>query len=514
MRAPIGIQIRRRRTALKISQAALARAVGISPSYLNLIENNKRVVGGRLLLRIAERLNIDIDRLSGDAEQRTIQALEELLTDPVLSDMEMDAASVRDLVARHPEAAIAITRLHRAYVDSIADMEAYANRLKSDPLLSHMLHQVLNRIAAIRSSAEILSSVADLTAPERERFLGTINNEAQDLTGVLRKLVSYFDQTSSRQKNISPLRELEDAIIAANNHFPKLEDLALLLRQDIQSGGPPSESDLSHALSERFGISCRIGEEFTGQHTFDPETKRLGFSVSTTAATRRFQMCRLYAEHAARELLDDETGRLGLTSEEALRMAHRALSSYVAGAMVMPYDAFLNDAEDRQYDIDLLGHIYEASFEQVAHRLVTLRKKGADGVPFGFLRADAAGRLTKRFPLPGLVLPALGHGCPRWPIYTAPSTGTIVRQIAEFTSGSRYLLIAKTVAKRVSAYQEQPVRFTIMLACDVLHADRTIYGRGLDLHGTTNRVLVGPSCPLCTRDHCEHRQEATRFPAP
>src|SRR5690606_41579263 len=88
MRAPIGIQIRRRRSALKLSQAALARAVGISPSYLNLIENNKRVVGGRLLLRIAERLDLDVDRLSGDAEQRAIQAIEEMLSDPLLSGLE------------------------------------------------------------------------------------------------------------------------------------------------------------------------------------------------------------------------------------------------------------------------------------------------------------------------------------------------------------------------------------------------------------------------------------------
>lgn len=190
MRAPIGIQIRRRRTALKLSQADLARAVGISPSYLNLIENNKRVVGGRLLLRIAERLNLDIDRLSGDAEQRTIQAIQELLADPILTGIELDSASIRDLVARHPDAAIAMTRLHRAYVDASISTEAYANRLKSDPLLSDMLHQVLNRIAGIRSSAEILFSVPELTDAEQDRFLRTINGEAQDLTGILKQLVS------------------------------------------------------------------------------------------------------------------------------------------------------------------------------------------------------------------------------------------------------------------------------------------------------------------------------------
>ncbi len=511
MRAPIGIQIRRRRTAVSLSQAALARAVGISPSYLNLIENNKREVGGSLLLRIAERLNLDIDRLSGASEQRMIQAIEELLSDPVLSGLELDPASIRDLVARHPEAALAMTRLHRAYIDSIAGIEAYANRLKSDPLLSQMLHQVLNRIAAMRSGAEILSSVPDLTETERARFVGTINREAQDLTGILRNLVSHFEQTASRQKAVSPLRELEDAIIAANNHFSELEELAVLLRREVERSGAFSESYIAEALQQRFGINCQISHEawgVTGQHNFDEGSRTLWFRGSTTAATRRFQMCRLYAERAADELLDEQISRLRLTSGEARRLARGAMSSYVAGAMIMPYEAFLADAEARHYDVDLLSHIYGASFEQVAHRLVTLRRKGAEGVPFGFLRAEPAGRLTKRFPLPGLVLPALGHGCPLWPIYAAPGTGKVVRQIAEFTNGARYLLVAKMVTKRVSAYQERPVVFTIMLACDILHADRTVYGRGLNLSDSSNCVPVGPSCLLCTRQDCEHRQDA------
>lgn len=514
MRAPIGIRIRRKRKSLGLSQAGLARAAEISASYLNLIENNKREVGGKLLRRIAERLNLDIDQLSGDSEQRTIQAIRELLFDPVLLGIEFDPASIPDLVARFPEAALMMARLHRAYADSNAEMEAYANRLQSDPLLSEMLHQVLNRIAAMRSSAEILSSVPDLRESDRARFVGTINEEAHDLTGTVRKLVSYFDQSASRQKAVSPLRELEDAIIAANNHFPELEDLAVSLRQEIELAGAFVETSLSQALQQRFGVSCRRWQEtgrMAGQHKFDAESQVLWFQGSTTTATRRFQMSRLYAEQAAPELLDEQCRKLGLTSHEATQMARRAMSSYVAGAMVMPYRSFLDDAEARLYDIDVLSHIYTASFEQVAHRLVTLRRKGAEGVPFGFLRAEPAGRLTKRFPLPGLIFPGSGHGCPLWPIYSAFGSESVVRQIAEFPNTARYLLVAKSVAKRVSAYQERPLVFSIMLACDILHADRTVYGRGLDLSTPYNRVPVGPSCLLCIRQDCQHRQDAAPF---
>ena len=160
-----------------------------------------------------------------------------------------------------------------------------------------------------------------------------------------------------------------------------------------------------------------------------------------------------------RNLLDDQCRKLGLTSDEATQMARRAMSSYVAGAMVMPYGSFLEDAEARLYDIDVLSHIYTASFEQVAHRLVTLRRKGAEGVPFGFLRAEPAGRLTKRFPLPGLIFPGSGHGCPLWPIYSAFGSDSVVRQIAEFPNTARYLLVAKSVAKRVSGLSGAPSRF-------------------------------------------------------
>ena len=83
MRAPIGFRISNRRKSLKISQVALARLVGISPSYLNLIENNKRDIGGALLNRVATQLDIDIDELAGRTEQKLLQDLEEAFADPM-----------------------------------------------------------------------------------------------------------------------------------------------------------------------------------------------------------------------------------------------------------------------------------------------------------------------------------------------------------------------------------------------------------------------------------------------
>src|SRR5690606_21732029 len=202
MRAPIGIRIRRKRLELGFSQAALAREVGISSTYLNLIENNKRAIGGKLLLRISERLDLDLEALSGSNEARSIQVIEELLADPVMRGIRIETNAIRDIVAHFPEAGVAITRLYRAYMDAMASIDVYMHRLRSDPLLSETLHLVLNRVAAIRSGAEILAGVPDLTKEERDRFVETINNESIDLTPIVRNLVGYFERTVSQQKAI------------------------------------------------------------------------------------------------------------------------------------------------------------------------------------------------------------------------------------------------------------------------------------------------------------------------
>ncbi len=118
-------------------------------------------------------------------------------------------------------------------------------------------------------------------------------------------------------------------------------------------------------------------------------------------------------------------------------------------------------------------------------------------MPFGFLRADPAGRLTKHFPLPGLPLPSSGHACPLWVIYEAPSARPIrcCRQVVQFADGSRYLFIAQAQPRRRTRFGERAIPTSIMLACDVLHADRTVYGAGLDLGDPALDVPVGPSVP-------------------
>lgn len=510
MRAPIGLRISTRRKSMRISQAALARAAGVSPSYLNLIEANKRQVGGTLLQRIAAELDMDIAELTGEAEHRLIHELVEAFSDPALAGSRMGIEQARTLVATSPQIAGVIARLYRAYETAMNSADAYADRLRADPLLSQLLHQVLSGITAIRSGAEILETVPDLSPEERQRFVGSIGRETKGLSSVARNLIGQFDQTSSGSRFASARREVDDMIFAAQNHFANLEDVAAHRRAHIDKEGAFGEETMTYVLERDHGVSVQRSVENASGKAFGYEAaaKTLWFRNTVPLSTRRFQMARLIAELTCVEELEAATDTPTLSSEIARTGAKRYLGAYIAGAILFPYAGFLADARALRYDVDALSERYNASFEQVAHRLVTLRRSGAAGVPFGFLRADPAGRLSKHFPLPGLLLPNSGHACPLWAIYTAfRSPGQMVRQIARFSDGSRFLFVAKSVSRRSSGFADHTPPHSILLVTDVLHGDETVYADGLDLGDSRFDVPVGPSCRLCTRLDCGSRQE-------
>ncbi|WP_029042095.1 helix-turn-helix domain-containing protein [Cucumibacter marinus] len=514
MRAPIGQKIRNLRKARGFSQSGMARSVGISPSYLNLIEANKRDVGGALLQRIAAQMGIPLDELTGDSEQRMIADLTEAFLDPALGGTGLSESDARDLVAAQPQAAAALHALYRRYLDALASAEVYANRLRADPLLAELLHQMLSHITAVRSSAEILNDEADLSEPERQRFGAAISRESRSLSDVAMTLIRQFDREAVSHRSVTPMREVDDLINDEQNYFPALEDAAGELIRNAAVTGQLDETRLVEHLESRFGVRVLRGTSGgdrpggAGQVHYDADEKVLWFQANTMASTRQFQLARLYGELAAEGVLSALIDDTRLTTADSRRLAYRALSSYLAGAMLMPYEAMYERAEAARYDVDFLAQSFGTSFEQVAHRIVSLKRHGQAGVPFGFLRADPAGRLTKQFPLPGLLLPNAGHACPLWTIYSAfRSPGAVTRQIARFPDGSRYLFIAKTSARRAATYRDQPFYTAIMLACDALEADRTIYGQGLALGDDDMDTLVGPACRLCTRRDCAYRQE-------
>src|SRR5690606_18607689 len=239
-------------------------------------------------------------------------------------------------------AAQAVVRLHRAYLGATASADDYADRLRSDPLLAQLLHQILSGITAVRSSAEILEDVADLDDAERGRFVADIGAEMRRLSDVARGLIAQFD-VDARARRFSPMRELDDMIFESDNYFAGLEAAADALRAEIEAEGAFGEAALAARLAGGFGVTItRTARRepdaagFPGHYRFDPERRVMAFHASATAATRQFQLARLYAELSAADVLEREVAAAQLTSGISRRLAYRALGSYLAGAIVFP----------------------------------------------------------------------------------------------------------------------------------------------------------------------------------
>ncbi len=514
-RAPIGFKIRTRRKELGFTQAALAKQAGISASYLNLIEADRRPVGGALLQRIADLLDVEADTLTGRAERRIIDGLRDVSAEPILHHLGLQADAAVDLVGRHPQWARALLTLHRAYRDGMHTTAALSDRLNRDPFLGETVHKILTHITAIRSASEILDDAGALAPEQQERFHGIISGESGKLSETAQALAAYFDQANTETRALTPTDEVDDFLIERGNHFPRLEDAAGGLRATFDKHGGLSPQACADYLEAEHGIAtCTVNPadaelaQYRNQSRYDPDSRTLSFLGNISMSTRRFQIVRLAASLALADAIEAETREAPLVSTEAQGLARRALSSYSAGAVIFPYDAFLETADELRYDTDILRQRFDASFEQVCHRLATLRKPGCEGIPFAFMRADLAGYITKRFPLPQLALPYHGHGCPLWAIYQSFQTpNRIIRQLAAFPDGSRYVMIARAETKRPGAFHEPPVQRAVMLACDALHADRTVYGDGLDADSSALATPVGPACRLCVRTRCQHRSD-------
>src|SRR5579871_546880 len=180
-RVPVGQRIRKRRQELGLPQSRLAERVGISASYLNLIEHNKRSIGGRLLHRIAAAIDLDSRALAGTEEARLIAEIAEIGGDPAFAAARLEPLDARDIVAASPHIAHALLALFRAYRDAHTRSELIGARLGEDSFLVEAGNHILSLITTIRSYSEILKDYGDLSEGERRRFIATLVAESERL---------------------------------------------------------------------------------------------------------------------------------------------------------------------------------------------------------------------------------------------------------------------------------------------------------------------------------------------
>jgi XRE family transcriptional regulator, fatty acid utilization regulator len=309
---------------------------------------------------------------------------------------------------------------------------------------------------------------------------------------------------------LTPEAWVRDFIQGQRNHFPYLEEAAETLAGAL--GDPLTiAAALKRRLKEAFGVDARIVPpeliEAASQH-YDLHRKRLMLSALLRPESRIFGLAYQLALMEFRPLLERMIEAAAPPDPPTRRLLHMSLANYAAGAIMMPYAPFLAAAERTRYDIDRLCAEFGASVEQGAHRLTTLGRTGAKGVPFFMLRVDAAGNISKRFAGEAFPFSRFGGTCPRWNLHAAFQTpGRIVTQIVETPDGQRFFTISRTVERSVRLDPREDSSLAIGLGCDVRHAARIAYADGFDL-AAPPVTPIGPACAICPRIRCPQRAAA------
>ena len=434
-KAFMGVRLRRLREERGMTQAALARALDLSASYLNQIEQNQRPLTVPVLLRLNAVFGLDVQLFAEDDEARLVTELRAAL------EGGLALAEARSLAANMPGVARAILDLHRRAREAAERADALAGRLGAE---------------------------GGVTTP-------------------------------------APFEEMRDFFFARHNFLPGLDAAAERL---VEAAGLPvgrMAEGLAERLARRHSLRIEAAERGT-LRAYEAPARVLRLSPRISPGQRAFQMATQLALLEFGAEIDALAAEAAFRSAEADRLVRIGIANYFAGALLMPYAAFLAAAEAERYDIDLLGRRFGVGFETICHRLSTLQKPEARGVPFFFIRTDRAGNISKRQSATDFHFSRIGGTCPLWTIYEAfARPGQILTQIAEMPDGRRHLWIARTTTRGQGGYGAPAKTFAVAMGCDLRYADRLVYSRGLDLRDPAAATPIGAGCKICERPACPQR---------
>ncbi len=305
------------------------------------------------------------------------------------------------------------------------------------------------------------------------------------------------------QTQQSPWNEVRDFFHYCDNYIDAVDRAA----ERFGTIGPPRQSAQERAVARlgEIGISV-INVDSDKLRHLDRGNGVLYLSSRAAPETRSFQMLLQLALLTQDQLFEATLDLARFQSSEARAIAKIGLGNYYAGAAMMPYGAFLDAAQDCRHDLEILSSRFGASIEQVAHRLSTLQRPGAKGIPFFFVRVDQAGTITKRHSATLMQFARYGGACPLWNVHRAFETpGRFLRQLAETPDGVRYISLARDVSKPGGSFGAPVRRFAIALGCEVKHAEALVYADNLGLSNPAAFEPIGISCRICERTNCHQR---------
>jgi XRE family transcriptional regulator, fatty acid utilization regulator len=434
-----GHAVRRIRRASGLTQVAMAEALGVSASYLNLIESNQRPLTAAIMLRLAERFDFDARSLTGAMPGGGAEAIKRRLADPMFAGLSVDRAQIEDWIAAAPDAAEAFARAFDRLANAAGGGAAGGGGLSLEN----------NAIAAVR-----------------------------------------------------------DEIQKWRNHFADLDAMAENLADQLRL----DSADLYGAISDRLRVKHRLSIRILpvdvmpeSLRRLDLHARQLQLSELLDPASRTFAAAFQLAQLEAKAEIDALVKGADFSDRASERLYHRHLSGYFAAAVMMPYARFLRACEATGYDWSLLTRRFGASHEQVAHRLTTMQRVGARGLPFFMIRIDRAGQSSKRYAgASGAALAEQDGRCPLWALHRAfdgggQGAGQIVKQLAQLEDGSRWFTLARIIRP-----QNAEAEFAVALGLEAGMAAALSAARGIDLKNG-EAVPIGLGCAACTRPKCPQR---------
>ena len=297
--------------------------------------------------------------------------------------------------------------------------------------------------------------------------------------------------------------EVRDFFHYCDNYIDAIDRAAEGFARAARFEGPGKLAAGTAWLEAHHGVRTEVRGD--ALRRFEPERRLLEIGHSGPE-TQAFQLAHQIALIAHGGLIDATLDLARFRSAEARDIAKIGLANYFAGAAVLPYRTFMTAASELRHDIDALATRFGASIEQVAHRLSTLQRPEAKGIPFFFVRVDQAGTITKRHSSAPLQFARYGGACPLWNVHQAFETpGRILRQLAETPDGVRYLCLARDVTKPGRQFQAPTRRYAIALGCEVKYARQMVYADDLDLEKSAAYQPIGVSCRICERANCHQR---------
>lgn len=315
------------------------------------------------------------------------------------------------------------------------------------------------------------------------------------------RLASLDEALGSHSATQSPWEEVRDFFHYTDNYIDAVDRAA----ERFATRATGDLAAHTSAVLADMGVTIRYAAG-DGVRSFVPGTKVLTLSPQAAPETQRFQLLHQYALLGQEKLIEATLDLARFQSDTAREIARIGMANYFAGAVLMPYARFAEAAQETRHDLERLAIAFGASIEQIAHRLSTLQRPGAKGIPFFFARVDQAGTVTKRHSATRLQFARFGGACPLWNVHQAFETpGQFLRQLAETPDGARYVILARDVSKSGGAWGRPTRRYAVSLGCEVRHAASLVYADGLDLDRDTAFQPIGISCRICERPNCHQR---------